>query len=245
MQLKRQGLAAKKAWFFFDDEFVALGTDIQSDSAYAVVTSVNQCLLNGLVTVAAGGLQRVVTRGQYSLADTAWIHHDQIGYIFPQRPVVSLRNNTQTGNAHDINETRPDVPESKDVFSLWLDHGSRVSDGSYQYIVVPGVSVEELAQIAAQPHVNVISNTPAVQAVWHEKLLMLQAVFWRPGSVHIPNGMSVEVDEPCIVLLTPGDDQWRIVVTNPENPQLTVHMTVVDQFGKENLIEIKLDESQQ
>ena len=36
--------SAKKAWFFFDEEVVCLGTDIQSASAAEINTSLNQCL---------------------------------------------------------------------------------------------------------------------------------------------------------------------------------------------------------
>lgn len=45
------GLAAKKVWFFFDKTYVCLGTNISSRMKNQVLTTVNQCLLNGEVTV--------------------------------------------------------------------------------------------------------------------------------------------------------------------------------------------------
>ncbi|MBQ7901993.1 MAG: hypothetical protein IJ365_08550, partial [Clostridia bacterium] len=44
MQLVREGLSAKKAWFMFDDEIVCLGNDISNTTNYSAVTTVNQCI---------------------------------------------------------------------------------------------------------------------------------------------------------------------------------------------------------
>ncbi|CAN0293395.1 unnamed protein product, partial [Chrysoparadoxa australica] len=43
-------MTAKKAWFFFDEEYVCLGTDINSESDYPVVTTINQTWLADEVT---------------------------------------------------------------------------------------------------------------------------------------------------------------------------------------------------
>ena len=37
--------AAKKSWFFFDEEYVCLGADIKVDQNLPVVTTVNQVLM--------------------------------------------------------------------------------------------------------------------------------------------------------------------------------------------------------
>src|SRR5262249_42865783 len=45
MQLARGKLAARKAWFFFGDEYLCLGAGINDSSKQDVVTTVNQCRL--------------------------------------------------------------------------------------------------------------------------------------------------------------------------------------------------------
>lgn len=40
---------AKKSWFFFDEEYVCLGTDIRSESKLRVATTVNQVLLKEML----------------------------------------------------------------------------------------------------------------------------------------------------------------------------------------------------
>jgi len=49
---QRYHVSAQKAWFFFDNEYVALGSNIDAPSATAsgCYVASNQCLLNGAVT---------------------------------------------------------------------------------------------------------------------------------------------------------------------------------------------------
>ena len=42
---------AKKSWFFFDDEYVCLGTDINSRPDLPVATTINQVLMRSDVTI--------------------------------------------------------------------------------------------------------------------------------------------------------------------------------------------------
>jgi len=49
------GVEAKKSWFFFDDEYICLGTDIRSDVKLPVATTINQALLRGNVLVMQDG----------------------------------------------------------------------------------------------------------------------------------------------------------------------------------------------
>jgi chondroitin AC lyase len=46
-------LKAHKAYFFFDKEYVSMGSGISSDTSYPVFTTINQCLLTSDVVVKA------------------------------------------------------------------------------------------------------------------------------------------------------------------------------------------------
>ena len=46
---------AKKAWFFFDEEYVCLGTGIRSEQVLPVATTINQVLMRSEVTVSQSG----------------------------------------------------------------------------------------------------------------------------------------------------------------------------------------------
>jgi chondroitin AC lyase len=52
-------LESRKSWFFFDDEYVCLGAGIYAPGSQPVVTTLNQCHLNGPVTVMRSGAMMV------------------------------------------------------------------------------------------------------------------------------------------------------------------------------------------
>lgn len=95
----RRNVAAKKAWFFFDDAFVALGAEIDAPAATAQVeTTLNQCLLNGAVTYNTGGSPQTLPNGTTTLAGVQWVHHDGTGYFFNEVPSsASIQAAAQTG----------------------------------------------------------------------------------------------------------------------------------------------------
>jgi chondroitin AC lyase len=179
---QRGGLSAKKAWLFFDKEIVCLGTDINCDSGNPVLTSVNQCLSRG------------------KAEGPGWVVHDGIGYLFPGQQKVVLQDCEQKGSWHLINENMPDEPVSRKVFSQWLDHGRSPSEAGYEYIVIPGISVDEMAVYAKSDSIRILSNTPEIQAV--AKLGVVQAIFRQPGSLTLGDGRTLAVDAACLVLLT-------------------------------------------
>lgn len=224
----RDELAARKAWFFFDREFVCLGAGIRCAGHDPVVTTVNQCRLRGEVSVGAGqeggdGGQ-TLARGEHAWRRPAWVHHDGIAYVFLEPMHVRLRNDTQQGSWLSINHMYPHERLAIDVFKLWIDHGRRPTDASYAYAVVPGMPVSAAPGYAAAPDVRVICNDPGVQAVWHRKLRIAGMAFYEPRSVKITEGLRADVDVPCLVLLQESPGQVRIAVSNPENEALTVRM---------------------
>lgn len=221
MTLERDGLRAQKAWFYFDAEFVALGSGITDTSGTDVRTAVNQSLLHGDVRVANRAAP--VTRGEHHETGVRWVWHDDTGYIFPADAPLRLSNQTQTGRWSDIG-AGPETPVSLDVFNLSLDHGSKPQNASYEYIVVPNATVAALNERVAHPAVETLSNTPELQAVRHNTLKILEAVFRRPGTVSGGVGWNLSVDVPCLVLLREVPNGLEIAVSNPENQPLAVNL---------------------
>jgi chondroitin AC lyase len=227
------GVSAKKAWFFFDDEVVCLGSGIiahDSVTAYDINTTVNQCLLNGEVSVSSQGVVSVLSRGEREYSTTPdWVLHDGVGYIFPQSGAVAVSNKSQSGNWYTINETQANRTESKDIFTLWFNHGKNVADGSYAYIVVPGKnSAEEIGQYQKSNTVKIIANTEAVQAVYHGELDILGIIFYESGSVEF-NGISITADKPCVIMLRDtGSPKVSIYIADPAQTQSQI--TIQSRF---------------
>ncbi len=221
MDLARGSLAATKAWFYFDDVFVCLGTGITCASANPVCTSVNQCLRSG--NVLAAGRTQPLADGEHALDGARWVEHNSVTYVFPANTRLKLKLGAQTGRWSDIGP-RGTTPLSRDVFSLWIDHGANVNGGAYQYAVLPGVHGAQ-AEGAFRP-VEVLSNTPALQAVRHNGLKLLEAAFRQPGKLAANSGWTLSVDQPCLLLLQETVDGVRLSVSNPENKPLTVNIAL-------------------
>jgi chondroitin AC lyase len=218
MDLSYGPLAAHKAWFCFDRQVVCLGTGIACDTDHPVVTTLNQCLLNG--PVYADGDAAPLPVGHRRLDASRWLWHDSVGYVLPVPAAVELSVGPQHGAWADIGLGPPTVVE-RDVFSAAIDHGRHAHDGSYAYVLLPGSDRAQTAAAAAHPAVEIIANTPPLQAVWHAGEGRLQAVFHAAGAV-AAGGFHVRVDAPCLLMVhrTPG--AVSLCVANPLNAAAVV-----------------------
>ncbi len=239
MQLERESLTARKAWFYFDEEFVCLGAGISATSDNVVLTSLNQALLNGEVRVS--GQITPLARGEHDLPAANWVWHDSIGYVFPRPARVHIKNEAQQGSWAEIGSGSK-APISRDVFSVWLDHGTRPTDATYQYIVVPGITPQALAaRVANGPSaIEILSNTPLLQAVRHRGSNGVQAVFHQAGTLSAGRGWTVRVDQPCLVLLREVAGGIQVAVSDPHNQALEVNLQIdraVDGEGSTSIAE--------
>ncbi|MGF7216184.1 chondroitin AC lyase [Spirosoma lacussanchae] len=199
------GLEAKKSWFFFDEEYVCLGTDINSKPNLPVVTSLNQVMMRSDVRLMQDGKLTTVPKGSRTLDKVKWVHHDRIGYIFPEPATVGLSNQTETGRWSDITDQKNISKDliREDVFSLWFNHGNKPSGASYQYIVVPDVSEQQLSETSrSNRSIEILANTPDLQAVRHGQLGISQLAFYKAGTIEVEKGVSVQMDSQGMAMLT-------------------------------------------
>jgi len=221
-------LTAKKAWFFFDSEYVCLGTDINSSSDLNVATTLNQCLLRGEVVVMNDNKTEIINKGDRGLKKVRWVLHDNVGYYFPDPSDVNLLNQVATGSWYSINK-QSDSPKdevSKDVFKLWIDHGKRPGNDKYQYIVIPVTDRKGIESFAAGNNIEIISNSSDLQAVRHSGLGICQALFYRAGTVLVAPGITVSIDSPGLVMVkTEGGKLKSVSVSDPSGRLSKIHLT--------------------
>lgn len=234
MDLARGNLVAKKAWFFFDSSYVALGAGItlSNDAGHEVATDVNQPLLSGnvLTSEAKAPVKGTV---RYAVEHRVWVYHDHVGYIFAPNTKINLSAGPQTGAWSDIG-TGSSEPVTEQVFNLWIDHGAAPRDASYEYTVAPGATAAEAAQMAAHPDVEVLVNTASTQAVYNRTLKLAEIAFRQAGALETPLG-KVEADHSCLLLVRQTNTGWKVTAANPENQPLALHVTVK---GKQAAIEL-------
>jgi len=221
-------LTAKKAWFFFDNEYVCLGTDINSSSDLNVATTLNQCLLRGEVVAMKDNKSEIINRGERVLEKVNWILHDNVGYYFPDASAVNLLNQTAKGTWFSINK-QSDSPKdevTKDVFKLWIDHGNHPENDKYQYIVIPGTDRKAIESYAAANKIEIVSNTSDLQAVRDTGGGICQAVFYRAGTVQVAPGITVSIDSPGLVMVKTEDGKLKSVsVSDPTRRLSKINLT--------------------
>jgi chondroitin AC lyase len=243
-------LRAKKAWFFFDNEYVCLGTGISAESDLPVYTSLNQCLLKSEVRVSAADGVAIAGKGDHQLNKVSWVLQDSVAYIFPTPVNVEMINKEVTGNWRQINHQSwaTTEPVKKEIFGLWLNHGTRVTNASYSYVVVPATGSVGLDRYIYNAGISVLSNTPALQAVTNQKLRITQLIFYAAGSALAP-GMKITVNQPCMVIiernkLTVSDPTQKlhkiIVQVNRLVKDGTGYKAIREESRKETTLEIDL-----
>ncbi len=228
-------VSAKKAWFFFDHEYVCLGTAIQSETNFPVVTTLNQCWLRGEVTAMSGDKQSVLETGDHQLDRVKWIFHDGVAYIFPEPQKVNLSTQNQSGSWYKINH-QTDSPKdeiSKPVFKLWLDEGTHPQDTSYAYIVVPSTSIQELTSGTDAQKVKLLANSPEIQAVQHTGLNISEVVFYTSGEIRLSGYLKLAMESPGMVTVkTDGVNVKNISVSDPSRKLSRIHLTVSQEINK-------------
>jgi chondroitin AC lyase len=226
MDFRRGELSAKKVWLFCEAEIVCLGAGITCSTENAVLTSVEQRLRSGAVTIASRRFRSTVTTsGERTVHRCLWAHHDNVGYLFPDTARVTFRYAPQTGSWADIGAGSPDTV-TNDVFSVWMNHGEQIVDTGYYYLVLPGVDTHAMEGYAATPQVELLSNTELLQAARHNALKLCGAAFYVPGTLDAGPGWTITTDQACLLLLQELPDSVRIAVANPNNRALVVTIDI-------------------
>lgn len=149
-----QTLSAKKAYFMFDNETVALGTGIKCNGHYDVTTALNQSLLKGDVYVDGEKLERTagsnvderdgntseheanykpeldkgyIVDDAVKKTGVSKVWHDNIGYVFPDPTDVEVKDGAQTGSwsRFTVDQSLPQGSVTEDIFSLRINHGTK------------------------------------------------------------------------------------------------------------------------
>ncbi len=222
--------AARKSWFFFGDGFLALGAGISSATANPVATTLNQCLLRGDVRVSAGGTVSTRANGDTSIANTSWVQHDGVGYVFPAPTTVRLSNTPRTGSWSLITAYASADPVTKDVFTLGLDHGTAPTDATYAYVVLPGADEAATAAFAAQNPIVILANTPQLQAARIASLHLNAVAFFAPGSVTLKPGLGIASDQPALLLVRTVTNGHDLTVAEPTQLLAVLNLTVTGRY---------------
>jgi len=237
MDYAKDGVSARKAWFFTDTGWVCLGAGISAETNDSVTTSVNQCLLKTEVVVLQNGETEELDTGKLEASDLRASLHDGVGYYLLGPHSVVLKAAEQRGKWTDIEEasSNHDAVTEK-VFSLWVDHGPRPQNASYAYLVTPGLDGSRFRSLAEDLPTQVVVNAPEQQAVHTPGEGRVQVAFWAPGSVHVPGEPEVAVDAPCLLMLRREGDRVLLSVADPTQGLEQIEVTLGGEYDGEGCV---------
>ena len=228
-------LQAKKSWFMFDNEVIALGSGITSTLDTTVETIVDNRKLkttgSNSFIVNNGSNQTITTSNIISGAQWAFIDGNVpgsgVGYHFPTSPTINVLKEPRTDRWYTINNasnsafTTPNTgayDRTNYHATLWFDHGHNPINGSYAYAVLPGVS--ELQMSSYVQDYTILANTVDVQAVSHivGGSEYIGAVFWN-------NGKSIDIitaEEKSTIMIKKTTSEVEIAISDPTMEQSTL-----------------------
>lgn len=215
------GIKARKSWFMFDKEVICLGAGICSELPKNIITTINQCHLDGSVWINTGKTIQKATKKQFTFDKAPeWIWHDSIAYFFPQNNHLKLKIGEQIGNWAKINFNYSPAEISLPVFNLTINHGISPENASYAYIIVPGVNRPEDLKRYSPKEVKIERNDLDIQAVSNEKIGLLQIVFYNPG-IFNDGQMKVKALKPCLVQIKKKNGKVvDIQIKDPQNQEI-------------------------
>lgn len=188
-------LTAKKSWFFFDDEIVCLGSDINANDGFTVETVIDNRMLSGNETIYAGGESLNGASFETIKNASGWAHIEGFGgYWLP----------------NGVNLHAKKTSETKSFLEFWISHGVNPQNASYCYAVLPNKTAEETSAYYQNPDVTVLANNENVQAVCDEKAGLSGMVFYSAGSCE-----NVTVSEPMTLLLKREGNKLTVAIADP------------------------------
>jgi hyaluronate lyase len=221
-------MQARKSWFAFDNEIVALGAGITSTDQLPVETVIEQRKLkedNSNSFVLDGDSLNGNIPDQ-EIENPSWAYLEgnaadsTIGYVFLDDSSIKLTRQVQEGRWSDINLSNPPSSTTPTgllqnyFLTMWMDHGSNPVDSRYEYMILPNASRQATEAYADSPDVTILANSPAVQAVRENTLNVTGYNFWTDA---LTSAGGVTSNKPASVLIRNNTDAGttKLAVSDP------------------------------
>lgn len=197
-------------------------------------------------------------QNEYKASRVSWVHYasttpgTDIGYYFPENqeksgspenlqnpktlgklensrnPEIIIRKETRTGSWRDFSKYGDPRPVTRDYFSMQFDHGKYPKNATYAYVLLPGLAANQVKDYAADPNLEIISNTAVVQAVYHKKEGVTGINFWEAAA--LPS-VGISVDAPASVIFRETKETFMIGISDPTQQQKLITVALDRDFA--------------
>ncbi|MCT9077946.1 polysaccharide lyase 8 family protein [Streptomyces fulvoviolaceus] len=209
-------LMAKKSWFCLDDTIVCLGAGIKCTDGTVVESTIENRNLGptGSHSFTVDGATKSATYPwSETLTGATWAHIGGMGgYVFPGGATVKALREVRDGKWSDINKGGSTTVLNRKYLTMYVDHGTNPTNGTYAYLLMPGATATQTqARAAATSWLTVLANTDNQQGVSVPSLGFTGVNFWFGGTV----GDLVASDPCCVMISEKSDGTAVICVSDP------------------------------
>jgi len=238
--LTRNGVDAKKSWFYLDGVFVCLGANIKSANEKEIITDVNQCLKKGSAEISFIDGKKISTNDTLfnsTTVNTVW--HDSIGYYFPKSISTTISLKNQTGDWHKVADPYSDEKVSGRIFNLWINHGvNSKTYPTYEYVVIPSVSLLRLNNFVRKPSIEILQNDKDIQAVKLKNNSLFEFVLYKHERVQTFSETDF-IDSKTLGLIMLELDAVKnitLTVAEPTQSKKTFRLSLTGKYSGKNAI---------
>lgn len=216
------GVKAYKSYFMLGDYFIALGAGVNNlfpELDGMIRTTIDQTvkenevymIQNGVTHPAGEGIQSLIVKGK-----PIWVaqknkfaytilpkYTKNAFYVCETKKTDWLKRNASNANIENL-------PATADIFRVWIDHGQKVTNGTYGYVVYAGNDVPK-----PKLPFNVLRNDTLIQAVVSSDQKVIEAVFYKANALLKGKNISLKASYPCAVLIEDKGHEYAISVTDP------------------------------
>ena len=220
-------LSARKSWFMFHNEIVAMGSAINSTEANPIETIIENRRLradnSNVFTVDANVIADPAL--QTVLHNPVWMHKSgntqgsDIGYFFPIPYDVQLirEERSDTWLSVNINALSSIVPGrvfTDNYLTLYFDHGRNPVNGSYCYVLLPGMNAQQVRGYSENPDIVILENSEYAHGVYHNSLRITGVNFW---SDEVRKTGPVTSNTMASIAVMETDDVIFVAISDPAN----------------------------
>ena len=147
------------------------------------------------------GTKWIVQQGKFAYSVLPE-YQNRMHYVCEQKKADWVKMNVS-------NRNKKDLPQTADIFRIWIDHGQKPVNDSYGYVVYAGKGEPK----EGYPF-KVLRNDTLVQAVESADKKVIEAVFYTTGETLKASRTTLSVSAPCTVLVEKQGEKTQITVTD-------------------------------
>ncbi|MEG0788654.1 MAG: chondroitinase family polysaccharide lyase [Alistipes sp.] len=203
-------LRARKSYFLFDNRMVALGSNIENALPDREVhTTLFQNQLDSLLPpIGVNGEQVCAFPYDRTLPGGVLVDNLHNAYFVP-RGELHVKRTLQ----HSLDE-ETDRPTQHNFTTAYLNHGTMIDNGSYEYLTVVHASDAEIAAYTSKLPYNVQECTSRAHIVRDLPTQTVAYALFEAGAVQ--DKLLLEVSLPSLVMISGTDNEKTVSVCDPD-----------------------------